>query len=543
MDNLASMTPIEPIPPLTVREAPARRRGLLARMRIRKKLIFLHTTFSLVLAGVLLVLLRPAVARIVQRAEREEAMAILSVLTIASSSAEGVPAVVIPEFPNAQFKRGSADALALDSGTASRARLTPGQPVSPESDTAEWGAVSYVPAIGARQAEYIGAVVTSPEARGAVTRLYILASIALLGMYALVAIALELFVLPANVYDPLRRILAADRATREGRRDAEIIPASGMPADELGEIMRSRNETVGSLREHEAALADALKTLEEVASDLARKNHLLETAKRNLADADRLASLGMMSAGISHELNTPLAVLKGLVEKLNINSRAGLDPAQAALMLRVVKRLERLGESLLDFARARPPRSAPTDVRAVVHEAMTLIELDREARGVAIVNDVSEDLIISADGDRLVQVFVNLLRNAADAIKADGLFAASRQANQEPRIVVGATRTERDGAQWVVITVADNGPGIDPAILPRLFEPFASTRLDARGTGLGLAVAEGIVREHGGFILARNRTVLPDETGAVFEILIPIGAPPAGSTPLRPTVPASTSTP
>lgn len=495
-------------------------------MRIRKKLIFLHTTFSLLLAAVLLVLLRPAVTRIVQRAERDEAMALLNVLAAPLGSGESSLELVLPsQFPNAQFRRGSADALSLDSGTASKARLTPGQPVMPDIDTSDFGAVLYLPALAARQGDYIGAIVTSPEARAAVTRLYILASIALLGMYALVAVALELFVLPANVYDPIRRMLAADLATREGRRDAEIIPATGMPSDELGEIMRSRNETVSALREHEAALADALKTLEEVASDLARKNHLLETAKRNLADADRLASLGMMSAGISHELNTPLAVLKGLVEKLNINSRAGLDPAQAALMLRVVKRLERLGESLLDFARARPPQSAPTDLHAVVTEAMTLIELDREARGVTILNTVAEGLVISADADRLVQVFVNLLRNAADAIKSDDLFAASKRAKVEPRITVAASRTERDGAQWVAITVADNGPGIDPAILPRLFEPFASTRLDARGTGLGLAVAEGIVREHRGFILARNRGEPNEGTGAVFEVVLPAGEP------------------
>jgi signal transduction histidine kinase len=539
------MTTIEPIPELTVRPAPSRRRGLLARMRIRKKLIFLHTTFSLLLAGVLLVLLRPAVSRIVQRAEREEAIAILSVLAGSRSGGEAGLPLALPEFPNVQFRRGSADDLALDSGTASKARLTPRQPVPPEVEMGDLGGVVYFPALGARPAEYVGAVVTSPGARQAVTRLYVLASVALLGMYALVAIALELFVLPANVYDPIRRILAADLATREGRRDAEIIPASGMPADELGEIMRSRNETVGSLREHEAALAKALQTLEEVASDLARKNHLLETAKRNLADADRLASLGMMSAGISHELNTPLAVLKGLVEKLNADPRAGMDPAQAALMLRVVKRLERLGESLLDFARARPPRSAPTDLHGVVHEALTLIELDREARGVAIANHVVPGTIISADADRLVQVFVNLLRNAADAIKADTLFAATRRAREEPLIVVDSTHTERDGAQWVSITVADNGPGIDPAILPRLFEPFASTRLDARGTGLGLAVAEGIVREHGGFILARNQR--DGACGAVFEVLLPAGevrAPHAPTPPLGDSstiVPARTS--
>src|SRR5205823_1495818 len=102
----------------------------------------------------------------------------------------------------------------------------------------------------------------------------------------------------------------------------------------------------------------------------------------------RLASLGMMSAGIAHELNTPLAVVKGLVERLNASPGKSLDAAQAALMLRVVNRLERLGESLLDFARVRPPLSRPVDLRAVVDEAATLVKLDRDAREIEFLNAV-----------------------------------------------------------------------------------------------------------------------------------------------------------
>jgi signal transduction histidine kinase len=77
---------------------------------------------------------------------------------------------------------------------------------------------------------------------------------------------------------------------------------------------------------------------------------------------------------------------------------------------------------------------------------------------------------------------------------------------------------------WLSLQIADNGPGIDPEVLPHLFEPFVSTRLDSRGTGLGLAVSEGIIREHGGLLLARNRV---QPRGAVFEILLPLQAEPA----------------
>ena len=88
------------------------------------------------------------------------------------------------------------------------------------------------------------------------------------------------------------------------------------------------------------------------------------------------------------------------------------------------------------------------------------------------------------------------------------------------RITVTGETVDREGARWTRLMIADEGPGIDPNIASRLFEPFASTRLDSRGTGLGLAVSEGIVREHGGLLLARNRA---DARGAVFELLLPAG--------------------
>ncbi|HZW08289.1 MAG TPA: ATP-binding protein, partial [Phycisphaerales bacterium] len=276
------------------------------------------------------------------------------------------------------------------------------------------------------------------------------------------------------------------------------------------EIMRSRNDSIVLIRRHERDLAHALARLEEVANDLKRKNHLLETARQNLADAGRLASLGMMSAGIAHELNTPLAVVKGLVERLAGRPDRSADEAEVALLLRVLGRLERLSESLLDLARVRPPRKAAIDLAGAVREAITLVDLDRGKGRVRFESRVSEGFVVEADPDRLVQVLVNLVRNAVDALQGSPA--------DNPRVEIAAERAVRDGADWVSIRVLDNGPGIDPAVLPDIFEPFVSTRLDARGTGLGLAVAEGIVREHGGVVLARNR---PGRAGAEFEIMLP----------------------
>jgi signal transduction histidine kinase len=535
--------PAEPaLPPRRLLRRPG---GFLGGMRVRKKVLFLHTLFSLALAAVLLVPLRPAITEVVEQAEASEARVVLR-LVLAREAARGGESAGDAEWldmvPDGRIHSGDAEELGLSAAVVTQAKANPGRPIAAFVRGQEAGAVAYMPTSDG-SGKFWSVTVTIPEARHVVTQLYVLTAAVLLAVYALVAAALELFVLPQHVYGPIGRMLDADAAVQEGNKEQELIPDGAMPADELGEIMRSRNRSILALRRHEAALAEALAELGRAANDLKRKNHLLEAAQRNLADADRLASLGMMSAGIAHELNTPLAVLKGLVERLNnspgvTSGGRMLDPASAALMLRVVKRLERLGDSLLDFARVRPPQTSPVAVRSLVDEALTLVRLDRDASSVDFANLIPESLSVECDGDRMVQVLVNLLRNAADALNSHA--ARTRAATQAvlpferqdsakaavidpPRVQIDADLSSRGGRDWVSVTITDNGPGIDPDMLSRLFEPFASTRLDAHGTGLGLAVAEGIVREHGGLILARNR---PDRSGAVFEIMLPARAAP-----------------
>jgi signal transduction histidine kinase len=465
--------------------------------RIRGKLIILHTTFSLALAVALLLALHPPVKRLVLESESRACRLALEFYAAAPEQAARMAT------DGSGFAQGSAAELRLDPETADVARAEPGKMVI-EGD--EIGAISAV-RWDAERGVFQQASVRISEAHAAVNRLYLILTIALLAVYALIALTLEVVVLPKQVYDPIETLRRADEAVQAGDRDQELIRETSIPRDEIGQIMRSRNQSIVKLRAQEEALEEALGRLEVVASELKRKNHLLEMARRNLADQDRLASLGMMSAGIAHELNTPLAVIKGCVEELEAREGRGLSPERVALMGRVVRRLEKLSESLLDFARARAPAFETVIVREVVEEAWTLVSLDRDAARVALDNQIDPDVRLTADGDRLTQVFVNLLRNAVDAIEGAG------------RIVVSAESAERDSREWVSITVADSGPGIDPVLFPRMFEPFASTRLDSHGTGLGLAVAEGIVREHGGLLLARNAT--PPEQGAVFEVMLP----------------------
>jgi signal transduction histidine kinase len=287
--------------------------------------------------------------------------------------------------------------------------------------------------------------------------------------------------MPLYVYRPLRRMLEADAATQQGDRDRELIPPEEILGDEIGQIMRSRNETVAELRRQEDELASALRRLEE---------------------QDRLVSLGLLSASVAHELNTPLAVLNGSIEKLIETTEDQPTLDRLARMQRVAKRLQRISESLVDFSRVRNQQMGPVTLRPLIEEAWGLVAIDDKAAAVEFSNRVPPEAAVIGNPDRLMQVFVNLLRNALNAVEA------------------GAGKIDvrsRCGPRGVTISVEDNGRGIPADVLPDIFDAFVTTRLDARGTGLGLTVAEGIVTQHGGAISAANRA----EGGARLEVTLP----------------------
>ena len=303
-------------------------------------------------------------------------------------------------------------------------------------------------------------------------------------IYVLAVLSLETTIMPLYVYRPLRLMLDADQATQQGDREHELIEDSLIMGDEIGQIMRSRNATIIELRKHEDNLEQALRRLEA---------------------QDRLVSLGLLSASVAHELNTPLTVLQGSVEKLTetVKDQATLD--RLARMLRVTQRLRKISESLVDFAKVRKQQMEPVILRPLIEEAWNLVGIDEKASEANFTNSVHLDHVVIGNPDRLIQVFVNLLRNALYAIPASG------------KIEVKTKRIVRNAQRWISITVEDNGPGIAPEVLPDIFEAFVSTRLDARGTGLGLTVAEGIVHQHGGTIAATNH----HGGGACLEVTLP----------------------
>ena len=306
-------------------------------------------------------------------------------------------------------------------------------------------------------------------------------------IYALSIAIMEFVIMPQYVYQPLALMLRADEATQHGDRQSEMIEEEFILNDEIGQIMHSRNITVAQLRHQEDDLAIALQKLEE---------------------QDRLVSLGLLSTSVAHELNTPLAVLQGSIEKLLETNRDPQTLERLARMLRVTRRMSKISEGLVDFARVRKQEAEIVALKPLIEESWSLVAIDEKASAVAFENHVRPDVAVTGNADRLVQVFVNLLRNALLAVSPAGLIAVESKCLQ------------RGGQNWICCTVTDDGPGIPAHVLPNIFEAFVTTRLDARGTGLGLTVAEGIVTQHGGTITASNRS----SGGAAIEVLLPAAA-------------------
>jgi two-component system NtrC family sensor kinase len=208
-------------------------------------------------------------------------------------------------------------------------------------------------------------------------------------------------------------------------------------------------------------------------------------AERALAERERLASLGVLAAGVAHEVNTPIAGLSSYAQLLLADTAPG-DPRYAILkkMERQTFRAAHLVNNLLDFARPKVPSREKTDLRDVLQNAAESVETTFEARRLSLeINGNDGPLIVIGDPQELEQVFVNLLANARDVSPEGGAVSCSlRRESASARVVIG-----------------DRGPGVPPELSPKLFQPFVTTKKSG-GTGLGLAISSDIVQRHGGTI-------------------------------------------
>lgn len=235
------------------------------------------------------------------------------------------------------------------------------------------------------------------------------------------------------------------------------------------------------------------------------ENARLEKA---LADRERLAALGTLSAGVAHEVNTPLAGVTGFA-RLLLDEIPVEDPRRTLVekIERQAFRASRLVGSLLDLARGKPRDLAPVDPAELAREAARALEDEAHGRGVSIELDLPEHAPrIAGHADALIQVLVNLAKN--------GIEAATSTPNGPARV---SLRLSVAGGH-ALFEVDDNGPGISEEQQSRVFEPFYSTKMAQGGTGLGLAIAGDIIRAHGGTLSVAST---PGK-GSRFTVTLPV---------------------
>jgi signal transduction histidine kinase len=218
---------------------------------------------------------------------------------------------------------------------------------------------------------------------------------------------------------------------------------------------------------------------------------------------ENLAALGEMSAGIAHEFKNSLATISGYAQMIRSEAAAGEAAENAARILHQTRALTHVVTEFLKFAR---PLELADDTVCVGDLVGKIVEEVRETMPKVAIRSEGAFAEVPGDEGLLRQVLLNLARNAAEAVSGNGGGG---------QVVIGGAVEEKAGRAWQRITVADNGPGISPADLPKIFLPFYTTKSD--GTGLGLALVQKIVLQHGGSVEARN---LP--RGAAFHLLLPL---------------------
>ncbi len=251
------------------------------------------------------------------------------------------------------------------------------------------------------------------------------------------------------------------------------------------------------------------------------EQHVLQ---QKLLQSEKLSALGEMISGVAHELNNPLAAVMGYAQLLD-SDLVDVDGERRQEKIRTIHReayrCQRIVQNLLSFARNQNPERRPTDLNAAVQAVIRLLEYSLRVDDVEMILELSPDLpAVMGDAHQLQQVILNLVNNAQHALRE---VAGPRR--------LRISTAHRD--DWVVVQVEDNGVGIPPDKLGKVFDPFFSTKAVGKGTGLGLSLAYGCIKDHGGEIRVQS----PPGRGTCFTLDLPATSAPIAGRVAEPSAP------
>ena len=245
-----------------------------------------------------------------------------------------------------------------------------------------------------------------------------------------------------------------------------------------------------------------------------RDRTIQKSLEKLVEDRESITAFGNIAAGIAHEVKNPLGGIRGAAELVISRTEEPRTREVAEIIVREVHRIAALVDDLMVFTQGDAVKFAPVNIHRILDEILDLLSLDRISEGITIerVYDPSIPELM-ADGDRLAQVFLNLARNAVQAMEADGgTLSVQTRMPLDHRLA----RVEGSPAPTLLVSIADTGPGIPADLLQKLATPFFTTR--PGGMGLGLAVSRNWVMRHGGTLTIESN----EGEGATVQVALPL---------------------
>ncbi len=317
-------------------------------------------------------------------------------------------------------------------------------------------------------------------------------AVAILGI--ILALLMVVFV-TSRITRPLDSLVFATEKVAQGDLAYEVPVQS---SDELGNVAASFNKMTKVLQSSNEEITKRTR-------DLEKTNKELRETQAQLIQTEKMSSLGRLAAGVAHEINNPLTGVMTFSHLLLKNAKDEATRKDLEIIVRETTRCKKIIKGVLDFARETPPQRKLCQVNDIIGRTLAILEPQALFHNIQTERNLDDKLPqIWIDENQMEQVFMNIVLNAAEAMKGEGRFSISSSLNKK--------------GDFVEVRMEDTGMGISKENLNKIFDPFFTTKDPQKGTGLGLSVSYGIVQKHKGDILVESEV----GKGTIFIIKLPV---------------------